>query len=98
MQVSDYTTKIPVRRARASRFRPSLPSRGRQQPPWRLIGAAVVPLIVLGVVAYVARRKVFQGVAVFAKVVEEVADVVEDAAEDLAEAAQGRAEGDGSAK
>jgi hypothetical protein len=97
MEISVYTTKLPVRRARASRFRPSVATRRRQQPPWRLIGAAVVPLVLLGAVGYAARRRVFQGIAVLAKAVEEVADVVEDAAEDLAEAAQARAQGDGSA-
>lgn len=97
MEISVYRTRLPVGRSRGFRFRPSLPTRRRQQPSWRLIGAAAVPLVVLGVAAYVARRRVFQGVAVLAKAVEEVADVVEDAAEDLAKAAQARAEGDGSA-
>jgi hypothetical protein len=102
MEISVYTNKLPVRRARSSRFRPTLPafpplaSRRRRQPPWRVIGAAAVPLVLLGVAAYVARRRVFQGVAVLAKAVEEVADTIEDAAEDLGEAAQAKAKSDGS--
>jgi hypothetical protein len=104
MEISVYTNKLPVRRARSSRFRPTLPplpplaSRRRRQPPWLLIGAAAVPLVLLGVTAYVARRRVFQGVALLAKAVEEVADTIEDAAEDLGEAAQARADRDGSAE
>jgi hypothetical protein len=50
-----------------------------------------VPLVVLGVVALVARRRFYLGVAVLAKAVEEVADAVEDAAEDLGDAAKARA-------
>jgi hypothetical protein len=99
MEVNAYISRVPLRRSRAQQLRaslPSLPIRRRQQPPWRLIGAVVVPLVVVGVAAYVARRHVFKGVAVFAKAVEEVADVVEDAAEDLAEAAEAKAKSDGS--
>jgi hypothetical protein len=73
-----------------------LPSRRRQHPSWRLIGAAAVPLVVLGVAAVFARRRLFQGVALLAKTVEEVADTIEDAAEDLAEAAEAKAKSDGS--
>jgi hypothetical protein len=73
-----------------------LASRRRQQPPWRLIGAAAVPLVAVGVVAVFARRRLFQGVALLAKAVEEVADTIEDAAEDLAEAAEAKAKSDGS--
>jgi hypothetical protein len=94
MQLTVNSHRIPLRRSR-SRFLTALPTVRRpqqQQPPWRLIGATVVPLVVLGVVVYVARRQVFKGVAVFAKAIEEVADTVEDAAEDLAEAAQEAAE------
>jgi hypothetical protein len=102
MEVNAYISRVPrvpLRRSRAQQLRssfPSLPSRRRPQPPWRLIGAVAVPLVVVGVAAYVARRYVFKGVVVFAKAVEEVADTVEDAAEDLAGAAEARAERDGS--
>jgi hypothetical protein len=90
--------KPRLRQSRFARYRPSLPTRRRRrQPSWRLVGAAAVPLVLVGVAAVVARRRVFQGVALLAKAVEEVADTIEDAAEDLAEAAQARAEGDGSA-
>jgi hypothetical protein len=99
MEVNAYISRVPLRRSRAQQLRASLPSmpsrRQRPQPPWRLIGAVAVPLLVVGVAAYVARRHVFKGVAVFAKAVEEVADVVEDAAEGLAEAAEARAKSDG---
>ena len=98
MQINSYTSRVPLNRARSRRIALALPSRRRQQPSWRLIGAAAVPLVALGVVAYVARRRLFQGVAVLAKAVEEVADAVEDTAEDLAEAAQAKAERDGSAE
>jgi hypothetical protein len=101
MEVNAYISRVPLRRSRAQQLRaslPSVPSRRRQRPPWRLIGAVAVPLVVVGVAAFVARRYVFKGVVVFAKAVEEVADVVEDAAEDLAEAAEARAERDGSAE
>lgn len=71
--------------------RASLPSRRRQQPPWRLIAAAALPVIAVAGIAYVARRRFYLGIALLAKAVEEVADAVEDAAEDLAEAAEARA-------
>jgi hypothetical protein len=83
--------KLRHGQTRFSSYRPSLPSRRRRQPPWRLVGAAAVPLVLLGVVGYVARRRVFQGIALLAKAVEEGADTIEDAAEDLAEAAQAKA-------
>lgn len=95
MQVNAHKPRF--RRSRFSSYRPSLPSRQRRQPPLRLVGAAVVPLVLLGVVGYFARRRVFQGVALLAKAVEEVADTIEDAAEDLAEAAEARAKRDDSA-
>ena len=88
--------KPKLRRSRFVSYRPSLPSRRRRQLSWRLIGPAAVPLALVGVAAYVARRRVFQGVALLAKAVEEVADTIEDAAEELAEAAQARAQGNGS--
>jgi hypothetical protein len=96
MQVNAH--KLQLGRARSRRFRPPLPARQRRQPPWRLVGAAAVPLVLLGVVGYVARRRVFQGIALLAKAVEEVADTIEDAAEDLAEAAEARAKRDDSAE
>jgi C4-dicarboxylate-specific signal transduction histidine kinase len=93
MQVSIPKTKIPLRRSRSSRFRTLYPVRQRQSqlPSWRLVAAAAIPLAALVVVALVARRRFFQGVALLASAVEEVADTVEDAAEDLAEAAEARA-------
>jgi hypothetical protein len=98
MQVTVNSTRIPLRRARSSRFRPSLsslpsiPMRRRQRPQWQLVAAAVLPLAALAVVGYVARRRFYLGVALFAKAVEEVADAVEDAAEDLGDAAKARAD------
>jgi hypothetical protein len=93
MQVSIPKTKIPLRRSRSSRFRTLYPVRQRQPqlPSWRLVAAAAIPLAALALVALVARRRFFQGVALLASAVEEVADTVEDAAEDLAEAAEARA-------
>jgi hypothetical protein len=92
MQGNAHKPRLQLGRARSRRFRPPLPGRQRRQSSWRLVGAAALPLAALGILAYVARRRVFQGVAVLAKAVEEVADTIEDAAEDLAEAAQARAE------
>jgi hypothetical protein len=85
-------TRLPLRRTRASRFRTLYPERRPEPPSWRVVAAVAVPLVVLAAVAYFARRRFFQGVALVAEAVEEVADVVEDAAEDLAEAAKERAE------
>jgi hypothetical protein len=51
------------------------------------IGVAAV-----ATVALVARKRLWQGVAAVAEVVEEAADAVEDAAEDLADVARARAE------
>jgi hypothetical protein len=71
---------------------PSMPTRRRQRPPWQLVGAVVLPVAALAAVGFVARRRFYLGVAVFAKAVEEVADAVEDAAEDLGDAAKARAD------
>jgi hypothetical protein len=101
MQVTVNSTRIPLRRARSSRFRPSMsslpslrsmPMRRRQRPQWQLVAAAVLPIAALAAAGYVARRRFYLGVAVFAKAVEEVADAVEDAAEDLGGAAKARAD------
>ena len=94
MQVSDARPQLSVKRVRSLQPRPPFVARRRQLqlPPWRLVVAAAVPLALVAVVAYLARRRLFQGVALVAEAVEEVADTVEDAAEDLAEAAKDRAE------
>jgi hypothetical protein len=104
MQVSVYNSRLPLRRSRTARLRrslsslpsslPSVPTRRRQRPPWQLVGAVVLPIAALAAVGYVARRRFYLGVAVFAKAVEEVADAVEDAAEDLGDAAKARADQD----
>jgi divalent metal cation (Fe/Co/Zn/Cd) transporter len=56
--------------------------------------AAVIAVAAAGVLAlaYVARRRLFQALAVVADAVEEVADTVEDAAEDVRDFARARAE------
>jgi hypothetical protein len=46
----------------------------------------------LAALAYIARRRLWQGVAAVADAVEEVADTVEDAAEDVRDTARARAE------
>ena len=58
--------------------------------PWQRVAVVAVPA---GVVALtlVARRRVWQGVALVASAVEEVADTVEDAAESVRDAARERA-------
>ena len=97
MEISVPKSPLPLRRARASRFQmlyPTrlYPARRRQTPSWRLVGAIALPVVAIAAAGFLARRRFFQGVAVFAKAVEEVADAVEDAAEDLGEAAEKRAE------
>jgi hypothetical protein len=62
-----------------------------EQPVWRQAALAAVPVAGLAALAYVGRRRFWQGVAVVADAVEEVADTVEDAAEDVADAARERA-------
>jgi hypothetical protein len=63
-------------------------------------GTSPLALAALGVglaaavfaLAYMARRRLWQSVAVVADAVEEVADTVEDAAEEVQDAARARAE------
>jgi hypothetical protein len=59
-----------------------------------LARAAVVAVAAAGLLAlaYLARRRLWQALAVAADAVEEVADTVEDAAEDARDAARARAE------
>ena len=59
-------------------------------PPWQRAAVVAVPVGLLAL-AFVARRRMWQGVALVASAVEEVADTVEDAAEDLRDAARERA-------
>ena len=95
LQVTAAKSRLPLKRSRTARLRasiPSVPNRRRQEPPWLLIGAVALPVVAVGLVAVVARRRFFQGVVLLAKAVEEVADAVEDAAEDLGEAAKARAD------
>ena len=54
-----------------------------------LVAFAVAGLVGL---TYMARRRLWQALAIFADAVEEVADTVEDAAEDVRDAARARAE------
>jgi hypothetical protein len=104
MQVSAPKARLPLRRARSLQVRPPFVGdrsfqvrspfveQRRERPSWRVVGAVAVPLAALAVLALVARRRFFQGMAVVADAVEEAVDVVEDAAEDLADAARERAE------
>jgi hypothetical protein len=92
VSVSDARPRLSLKRARSLQPRPPFAARRRQLPPWQLVAAAVVPLALVAVVAYLARRRLFQGAGLVAEAVEEVADTVEEAAEDLAEAAKKRAE------
>jgi hypothetical protein len=59
-------------------------------PPWQRAAVVAVPVGVLGL-TLVARRRMWQGVALVASAVEEVADTVEDAAETVRDAARERA-------
>jgi hypothetical protein len=59
-------------------------------PPWQRAAVVAVPAGVVAI-AFVARRRMWQGVAVVASAVEEVADTVEDAAENVRDAARERA-------
>jgi hypothetical protein len=58
--------------------------------PWQRAAVVAVPAGLVAI-AFVARRRMWQGVALVASAVEEVADTVEDAAEDLRDAARARA-------
>jgi hypothetical protein len=91
MQVSVDKPNLELRRGN-SWSRPLLVPRRRREPPYRLVAAVALPLVALAVLALVARRRFFQGVAAVADAVEEAADAVEDAAEDLADAARTQAE------
>jgi hypothetical protein len=64
----------------------------RELPRVVILGGIVLSAAGLAALAYVARRRVWQGVAVVADAVEEVADTIEDAAEDVRDAARERAE------
>jgi hypothetical protein len=90
MEISVAKPNLELRR-RDSRFPPVVIAQ-RREPPYRLVVAVALPLVALAILAVVARRRFFRGVAVLAEAVEEVADAVEDAAEDLADAARERAE------
>jgi hypothetical protein len=61
-------------------------------PPVVYVAVAAVAAASLVGLAYFARRRLWQAVAVVADAVEEVADTVEDAAEDVRDAARARAE------
>jgi hypothetical protein len=63
----------------------------RQERDWRRLGLLIVPLAGLAALAYVGRRRLWQGIGLGASAVEEVADTVEDAAEDLRDVARERA-------
>jgi hypothetical protein len=91
MQVSVAKPNLQVSRG-SSWSRPLLVTRRRREPPYRLVAAVALPLAALAVLALVARRRFFRGVAVAAEAVEEAADAVEDAAEDLADVAREKAE------
>jgi hypothetical protein len=59
-------------------------------PPWQRVAMVTVPAGLVAL-AFVARRRMWQGVALVASTVEEVADTVEDAAENVRDAARERA-------
>jgi hypothetical protein len=59
-------------------------------PASRRAAVLLVPVAGVAALAYVGRRRVWQGVALLAGAVEEVADTVEDAAEDLRDTARER--------
>jgi hypothetical protein len=62
-------------------------------PSSRTIAAAAAVVAGVGVLAFAARRRLWQAAGLAARAVEEVADTVEDAAEDLGELARERAGG-----
>jgi hypothetical protein len=59
-------------------------------PRWQQAAIVALPLGVAAI-AVAGRRRLWQGVGLFASAVEEVADTVEDAAEDIRDAARERA-------
>ena len=73
-------TRLPLRRARSSRFRTLYPESRPGTPSWRVLAAAAASLAALAVLAYVARRLLSGD------------GTPEDAAEDVAEAAKDLAE------
>jgi hypothetical protein len=78
------------RRSRRDRMATEVRQAKASQPARvALVGAGLAALLGL---AYVGRRRLFQALAVFADVVEEVADTVEDAAEDVRDFARARAD------
>jgi hypothetical protein len=60
-------------------------------PLARGVLSAFAVAVLLGL-TYMARRRLWQAIAIFADAVEEVADTVEDTAEDVRDAARERAE------
>jgi hypothetical protein len=64
----------------------------RELPGVVILGGIVVAAAGLAALAYLGRRRLWQGVAIVADAVEEVADTIEDAAEDVRDAARERAE------
>jgi hypothetical protein len=74
------------RRSRARRWLGWL----EELPPWQRAAVVAVPAGLVAV-TLVARRRMWQGVALVASAVEEVADTVEDAAESVRDAARERA-------
>ena len=59
-------------------------------PPWQRVAVVAVPTGLIAI-AVVARRRAWQGVALVATAVEEVADTVEDAAESVRDTAREKA-------
>jgi hypothetical protein len=76
------------RRSKTDRFA----AEAKDLPPIVPIALGAVAAAGLLALAYFARRRLWQAVAVVADAVEEVADTVEDAAEDVRDAARARAE------
>ena len=78
------------RRTRAQRWLDWL----GELPARRRAAVLLVPVAGVAALAYVGRRRLWQGAGVVASAVEEVADTVEDAAEDLRDTARERAAAD----
>jgi hypothetical protein len=83
---------LPIGRPPDTPFHSRFTGRVRSASPPEFLAGGIVALVVVALIAYAARRRLLQGVAVVAEAVEEIADTVEDAAEDLADAARERAE------
>jgi hypothetical protein len=58
-------------------------------PWWQRVAPLAIPAV--GAVAFAGRRRMWQGIALVASAVEEVADTIEDAAEGLRDTARKRA-------